>query len=208
MMIRQTGSSMFKNRVNNKEDIFSENVMNKIRLRLQKERNMNHLLDKSKKTNIQDVFKNLPQELFKAFIPQEEAEQTDNRKFPTDIMKGLYGVKKSIVLKNSQKMESFKFMKTTSLDKNNFYLSHLSSNRSLDRFSRIFETNQFNKKKLNNEIKLFLDKKTSQKIKKSLMKFKSNILIAISRLEVVKRGKYLTPNQDPLIVRRFGLSMN
>ena len=219
MLIAQTGSSMFKNKTNIKEEFFSDNVLKKIRRRLQKEREMYNLIETSRKTNINDVFKQVPIEISNVFrlkhianLPEKldtknNSTTQENNKISAELSKGIYGVQKSVILKDSQKIESFKFMKTTSINKNNSFLSHLSSNRNLDRFSRIFDTNQYNNKKQNNEIKLYLDKRTSQKIKKSLLKFRSNILVAVSRLEVIKRGKYLSPNNS-LYLRRGGLSVN
>ena len=215
MLICQTGSSMFKNKTNIKEEFLPENVIKKIRNRLQKEREINNLLETSKKINIHDVLRQLPEEISNefrsditksSFDPKNDSSQSE-KNFPLDLIKGIYGIEKSIVLKNSQKIENFKFMKTTSLNTKSFFLSHLSSNRNLDRFSKVFDTNQYNKKTVNKEIKIFLDKKTSQKIKKSLMKFKSNILVAVSRLEVIKRGQYLSPSNSNFL-RRGGLSVN
>lgn len=201
---------MFKNKVNVKEEFLPEGVIKKIRRRLQKEREMANLVETSKKTNIHDVLKQLPEEISNGFFSSESSNAhntVENKKYPLDLIKGIYGIQKSIILKDCQKIENFKFMKTTSINKNTFFLSHLSSNRNLDRFSRVFDPNQYKKKNVNTEIKLFLDKKTSQKIKKSLLKFKSNIIVAVSRLETIKRGQFLYPTNS-LYIRRGGLSVN
>ena len=201
---------MFKNKVNINEECLPDGVLKKIRKRLQKEREMANLVETSKKTNIHDVLKLVPEEISNAFFSVSTSSAlnaNETRKYPLDLIKGIYGIKKSIIVTDSQKIENFKFMKTTSINKQNFILSHLSSNRNLDRFSRVFNTNQYRKQEVNNEINLFLDKKTSLKIKKSLVKFKSNIIVALSRLETVKRGKFLSPNNS-LYLRRGGLSVN
>ena len=125
MLICQTGSSMFKNKTNIKEEFLPENVIKKIRNRLQKEREINNLLETSKKINIHDVLRQLPEEISNefrsditksSFDPKNDSSQSE-KNFPLDLIKGIYGIEKSIVLKNSQKIENFKFMKTTSLNK-------------------------------------------------------------------------------------------
>ena len=104
MMIKQIGSSMFKSKINTKEKVFNENVMKKIRKRLQIERDMQNLAEISKKSNIHDVIKSLPDEIASAFLAKEQGnEQTsylENKQYPTELMKGLYGIQKNIVLKN------------------------------------------------------------------------------------------------------------
>lgn len=202
---------MFKSKLNIKEKVFNENIMKKIRKRIQNERDMQNLAEISKKSNIHDVIKSLPDEIASAFLAKEQGNEQntylENKQFPTELMKGLYGIQKNIVLKNFQKIENFKFLKATSINKKSFFLSHLSSNRNLDKFSRVFNPNQYNKNEEKQEIQLHLDKCSSNKIRNCLLKFKSNILVAVSRLEFIKRGNILSPVPS-LYLRRGGLSVN
>lgn len=212
LLIKQVGSSMFKSKNDSKERSFNENVLKRIRKKIQQERDMENLLDSSKKTNIYDIFKKLPEDVANSFITKEHGIDdpetfSEEKKFPSDLMKGLYGVEKSILLKNFQRIENYKFLKATSVNKRSFFLSHLSSNRNLDRFTRVFNPNNYKKNEVKQEFRLHLDKATSMKIKKSLLKFKSNILVAVSRLEFIKRGNVLSPTTS-LYLRRGGLSLN
>lgn len=162
------------------------NLQAKLYIKLQKERRLLSLLDRAKNADLGQIFSSVPNQIYENYITTKN--QNDNH------IKGIYGIEKSITMKDEQKFKNYKIMKAICFKKDKQYVSHLSNNRSLGRFQRIDDNNIYSEKKDSAEIKFNIDKKTSDKLKKCLQRFTSNIQIAVSRIEMLKKRSSLSPD--------------
>lgn len=198
MIVRNAGSSMFKRSNNSKESELYTEVKNKLSLKKQQERSLFNLIEVSKKIDLNKVFGPLPHNITENFLKKfaGETKNPSNFNFGLSQLKGVYGVEKSIIVREEQKIKNYRIMKVVSLNKDMHFISHLSSNRNLDRYQRLMTKRLFNNNEQCLDTEIFLDKKTSNKIKKLLNRFKSNIQIALSRIESLKRQRMLSPNES------------